>query len=79
MCSSLVAERLMLPDQKPQRDRPHPQVTQGRVALENCHPLSASWGRYWVFAHTESIAPAPASATRPVGSTDSERAFCRIM
>ncbi|MDQ3059086.1 MAG: class II glutamine amidotransferase [Pseudomonadota bacterium] len=58
-------------------------ATQGRVALENCHPFVRElWGRYWVFAHNGNLkdfAPRLHASFRPVGSTDSERAFCWIM
>jgi glutamine amidotransferase len=58
-------------------------ATQGQVALENCHPFVRElWGRYWVFAHNGDLKefdPALTGAFRPVGSTDSERAFCFIM
>jgi predicted glutamine amidotransferase len=58
-------------------------ATQGRVALENCHPFVRElWGRYWVFAHNgdlKDFAPRLHAGFRPVGSTDSERAFCWIM
>ena len=58
-------------------------ATQGRVALENCHPFVRElWGRYWVFAHNGNLvdfAPRLHGSFRPVGSTDSERAFCWIM
>ena len=58
-------------------------ATQGRVALENCHPFVRElWGRYWVFAHNgdlKDFAPRLHASFRPVGSTDSERAFCWIM
>ncbi len=58
-------------------------ATQGRVALENCHPFVRElWGRYWVFAHNgdlKDFSPRLHAAFRPVGSTDSERAFCWIM
>lgn len=58
-------------------------ATQGRVALENCHPFVRElWGRYWVFAHNgdlKDFAPRLHGSFRPVGSTDSERAFCWIM
>ena len=58
-------------------------ATQGRVALENCHPFVRElWGRYWVFAHNGDLpgfAPRLHGSFRPVGSTDSERAFCWIM
>jgi glutamine amidotransferase len=58
-------------------------ATQGRVALENCHPFVRElWGRYWVFAHNGNLAgfaPRLHGSFRPVGGTDSERAFCWIM
>jgi glutamine amidotransferase len=58
-------------------------ATQGRVALENTHPfLRELWGRYWVFAHNGDLgdfAPRLHAAFRPVGETDSERAFCWLM
>ena len=58
-------------------------ATQGRVALENCHPFVRElWGRYWVFAHNgdlKNFAPRLHGSFKPVGSTDSERAFCWIM
>ena len=58
-------------------------ATQGRVALENCHPFVRElWGRYWVFAHNgdlKDFAPRLHASFQPVGSTDSERAFCWIM
>jgi len=58
-------------------------ATQGRVALENTHPFQRElWGRYWVFAHNGNLVgfhPRLHGAFRPVGSTDSERAFCWLM
>ena len=58
-------------------------ATQGRVALENTHPFVRElWGRYWVFAHNGDLrgfAPRLHAAFRPVGDTDSERAFCWLM
>ena len=58
-------------------------ATQGRVALENTHPFQRElWGRYWVFAHNgdlKDFAPRLHAAFRPVGDTDSERAFCWLM
>ncbi len=58
-------------------------ATQGRVALENCHPFVRElWGRYWVFAHNgdlKDFAPLLDGPYRPVGSTDSEHAFCYLM
>jgi glutamine amidotransferase len=58
-------------------------ATQGRVALENTHPFVRElWGRYWTFAHNgdlKGFAPRLHGAFRPVGQTDSERAFCWLM
>jgi predicted glutamine amidotransferase len=58
-------------------------ATQGRVALENTHPFVRElWGRYWVFAHNgdlKNFRPRLHAAFRPVGDTDSERAFCWLM
>jgi glutamine amidotransferase len=58
-------------------------ATQGGVALENTHPFMRElWGRYWVFAHNGNLvdhAPRLHASFRPVGDTDSERAFCWLM
>ncbi|MFY8102479.1 MAG: class II glutamine amidotransferase [Ramlibacter sp.] len=58
-------------------------ATVGQVALENCHPFVRElWGRYWVFAHNgtlENFHPRLHGHFRPVGQTDSERAFCWLM
>ncbi|MCJ0765956.1 class II glutamine amidotransferase [Variovorax terrae] len=58
-------------------------ATQGEVALENCHPFVRElWGRYWVFAHNGDLKdfhPRLHAGFQPVGTTDSERAFCWIM
>ncbi len=58
-------------------------ATQGQIALENCHPFVRElWGRYWVFAHNGDLKdfhPAIDGPFRPVGQTDSERAFCYIL
>ena len=58
-------------------------ATVGAVTLENCHPFVRElWGRYWVFAHNGTLAdfrPRLHAGFRPVGQTDSERAFCWIM
>ena len=58
-------------------------ATQGAVALQNCHPFVRElWGRYWVFAHNGDLkdyAPRLHGHFRPVGSTDSEQAFCWLM
>ncbi|KQY18640.1 MULTISPECIES: class II glutamine amidotransferase [Massilia] len=58
-------------------------ATQGQVALENCHPfVREMWGRYWVFAHNgdlKGFEPVLDGPYRPVGNTDSERAFCFLL
>ena len=55
-------------------------ATQGRVALENCHPFVRKlWGRYWVFAHNGNLKdfePKLHASFKPVVDTDSELAFC---
>jgi predicted glutamine amidotransferase len=58
-------------------------ATQGEVALQNCHPFVRElWGRYWVFAHNgdlQGFDPQLHASFRPVGDTDSERAFCWLL
>ena len=58
-------------------------ATQGHVALHNTHPFVRElWGRYWAFAHNGNLvdyAPKLHASFRPVGDTDSERAFCWLM
>ena len=58
-------------------------ATRGVVALENTHPFVRElWGRYWIFAHNgtlENFSPALDYFYRPVGTTDSERAFCYLL
>lgn len=57
-------------------------ATQGLVAVENCHPFQRSWkGRDWVFAHNGDLKEEipPGRPYHPVGTTDSEAAFCWIL
>jgi predicted glutamine amidotransferase len=58
-------------------------ATRGIVALENTHPFMRElWGRYWLFAHNgtlQNFSPTLSGYYRPVGTTDSERAFCYIL
>ncbi|MBD2295272.1 class II glutamine amidotransferase [Anabaena sphaerica FACHB-251] len=58
-------------------------ATQGKIALENCHPFRRElWGRYWVFAHNGNLPdfhPENHGIFQPVGDTDSEKAFCLIL
>ena len=58
-------------------------ATQGEVRLENTHPFQRElWGRYWIFAHNGNLngfAPRLSGRFLPVGTTDSELAFCHIL
>lgn len=58
-------------------------ATVGAVTLENCHPFMRElWGRYWFFAHNGDLKdfhPPLHGSFKPVGSTDSELAFCWLM
>lgn len=58
-------------------------ATQGEISLANTHPfIRELWGEYWVFAHNGNLRdfhPAAGNYYRPVGNTDSERAFCYIL
>jgi predicted glutamine amidotransferase len=58
-------------------------ATQGPVHLANCHPFVREWhGRQWSFCHNGDLKdfhPRLSGSHRPVGGTDSERAFCWIL
>jgi len=58
-------------------------ATRGVVGLENTHPFMRElWGRYWIFAHNgtlDGFAPRLEGRFHPVGTTDSELAFCCIL
>ena len=58
-------------------------ANRGRVALENTHPFVRElWGRNWVFAHNgqlRGVKKLPLGAYRPIGTTDSEHAFCWLL
>lgn len=58
-------------------------ATQGPVQLSNCHPFQREWrGRTWTFCHNgdlKDFAPRLTGPYEPVGSTDSERAFCWML
>lgn len=58
-------------------------ATVGEVRLENSHPFVRElWGRYWVFAHNGDLKefyPKLHGSFKPVGDTDSERAFCWLL
>lgn len=58
-------------------------ATQGEIKLENTHPFVRElWGRYYSFAHNgdlKDFSPDLDGRYRPVGNTDSERAFCYLL
>jgi glutamine amidotransferase len=58
-------------------------ATQGEVRLDNTHPFQRElWGQYWIFAHNGNLrdyAPRLTGRFLPVGSTDSETAFCHLL
>ena len=59
------------------------QANVGRVCLENTHPFFRElWGRFWSFAHNgqlKGIRDQGLGVYRPVGTTDSEHAFCWML
>ena len=59
------------------------QANAGRVCLENTHPFMRElWGRNWTFAHNgqlPDVRKKPLLHYLPVGTTDSEHAFCWLM
>ncbi len=59
------------------------QANAGRIALENTHPFTRElWGKYWTFAHNgqlKGIKKYTLEHYLPVGTTDSEHAFCWLM
>ncbi|WGS54713.1 class II glutamine amidotransferase [Paraburkholderia sp. D15] len=58
-------------------------ATQGGARVENCHPFMRELrGQQWVFAHNGDLRPLgepEAGPYAPVGTTDSEAAFCFVM
>ena len=58
-------------------------ANRGRVMLENTHPFVRElWGHNWAFAHNgqlRGIKKWPLKFHLPVGTTDSEHAFCWIL
>lgn len=59
------------------------QANRGRVCLENTHPFYRElWGKTWSFAHNgqlKGIKKRSLEFYKPVGTTDSEWAFCWIL
>lgn len=57
-------------------------LTRSRSCVENTHPFQRElWGRTWTFAHNGfvRVKKKPLAFYRPVGTTDSEHAFCFMM
>ncbi|ORU89968.1 MAG: class II glutamine amidotransferase [Cycloclasticus sp. symbiont of Poecilosclerida sp. M] len=58
-------------------------ANRGRVCIENTHPFSRElWGRTWSFAHNgqlKGIKKKLLEYYSPVGTTDSEYAFCWVL
>lgn len=59
------------------------QANSGQVNLENTHPFVRElWGRHWTFAHNgqlKGMKRRHEGRYSPVGTTDSEHAFCTIL
>ena len=59
------------------------QANVGSVSLENTHPFTRElWGQNWTFAHNgqlQDFSCLPLDKDRPVGTTDSEHAFCWLL
>lgn len=58
-------------------------ANRGRVTLENTHPFSRElWGRTFTFAHNgqlKGVKRLTLGRFKPVGTTDSEHAFCWML
>ncbi len=58
-------------------------ANRGRVGVENTHPFTRElWGRTWTFAHNgqlKGIKRFPTGRFTPIGTTDSEHAFCWLL
>ncbi|TGK15406.1 class II glutamine amidotransferase [Leptospira stimsonii] len=58
-------------------------ANRGKVELKNTHPFVREfWGSYWTFAHNgqfKGIKEESLGDFRPVGTTDSEYAFCWLL
>ncbi len=58
-------------------------ANRGKICLENTHPFVRElWGRMWCFAHNGQLKGIKTRGLRhfqPVGSTDSEHAFCWLL
>lgn len=60
------------------------QANSGTVCLENTHPFTRQmWGKNWTYAHNgqlkDFVNTLPVKVHIPIGTTDSERAFCWLL
>lgn len=59
------------------------QANVGGICLENTHPFTRElWGQNWTFAHNGQLANSESlilDKDLPIGTTDSERAFCWLL
>ncbi len=59
------------------------QANAGRICLENTHPfVREQWCRHWTYAHNgqlRGLKKWPLNGAGPIGSTDSEHAFCWLL
>ena len=58
-------------------------ANRGKIALENTHPFQREmWGKNWTFAHNgqlKAVKKRRLQHFHPVGTTDSEHAFCWLL
>lgn len=58
-------------------------ANRGKISLENTHPFARElWGQTWSFAHNgqlKGIKQWPLKYYKPVGTSDSEHAFCWLL
>ncbi|WP_163132329.1 class II glutamine amidotransferase [Agarivorans sp. Alg241-V36] len=83
-CKSKIAELVQAFPIKSQAVVGHiRQANRGCVSLENTHPFTRElWGQNWTYAHNGQLKGYKTLDTgffRPIGATDSERAFCWIL
>ena len=83
-CSSKIAKLLREESLKSCNVISHiRKATHGKICLANTHPfIRELWGRSWAFAHNgklKHIKKWPLKFYHPVGTTDSEYAFCWIL
>lgn len=59
------------------------QANSGNVCLENTHPFIREWqGKNWAYAHNgqlKGFRSLPTGIYQPIGTTDSEHAFCWLL